>query len=184
MPVSKSKKVREPKVNERAILAAKDVLKRLRLKKLYLVRDGYLCKPSVWGENGKHSLWESLPSNGDLQDHVDAVEECCSVCADGALLLSVARLFDNVPMKDIKCSFIWAGSEGASTLRNLLTPVIDEKTLNLLEVAFEGKEMDWSNLTKEEIKAALKFGKRFRSLEGIVRGGMKNIIANGGHFKP
>jgi hypothetical protein len=183
MPVSKAKKVHQPEVNERAILAAKDVLKRLRMKKLELKRDGYLSHPP-YGVSAERSTWESLPSSGDLQDHVDKVEECCSVCADGALLLSVARLFDNVPMADIKFQWGWQGENGAALIRNLLSSVIDEKTLNLLEVAFEGKEMEWSNLTKEEVEAALKFGKRFKSLAGIVRGGMKNIIANGGYFKP
>src|SRR4051794_28070782 len=68
------------------VLVAQDVLRHVNT--LLLSRGTYIS-----GYPTAASIKE-----GDLQDNVDVIEKDCTVCALGALLLSKARLFNDVPM--------------------------------------------------------------------------------------
>lgn len=160
--------------NKKAIAVAKDVLNRLRRKKLNLRFGTYIRK----GENYEYR------EEGDLQDCIDEVEQNCQVCLKGALILSKARLFNALPMKELQRILDLGGFEMCYQIITLLTDVFDRRSIDLLEVTFEERRWSWTTGSEEEIESALKFGKPYKSKEGIVRGTMENVIWNKGYFKP
>src|SRR5579862_3956479 len=116
----------------KAVLVAKDVLKRLRY--LNVSTNIYL----------KGVLEKALPKNEDLKEHVAEVQKKCQVCALGACLLSKARLYDKVPLSSIGSLEgedgywkIYAGCDSSTRIFTLLKDVFDLNSLSLMETAFE-----------------------------------------------
>lgn len=118
------------------------------------------------------------------------LQKQCNVCLQGALVLSKARLFDDVilgnlaahPMfafKDI-CTNFYAGYSNVS---NVLKDIFDQKTLHLAESAFE-RTILYSMYDVEALKCAIAFSCQFKTKRQVVMAVMKNIIKNKGKFIP
>ena len=131
-------------IRDRRVAVAEDVLLQLgRLDVPLRVRLGAAYISGV--DHTGSAAYEGLNLDGDLKDQADLVQRNCAVCAVGALLLSKARVLNEVPMADLvyaypgveKC-FIAVGREG--TLR-LLEDTFDDDTLNRVEAFFEASPM-------------------------------------------
>lgn len=156
---------------ERAVAVAKDVLKHLRYLKL---QDRVYIEGKL---NKKFSIYD------DLKQHVTQVEKNCRVCMKGALLLSKARLFNDVLMGEIvdKLSFERISASSNEIVRSL-DDTFDKKTINLAEVAFERDFL--GILYLQEAKNAITFSCKYKTRRQVVEAVMKNIIKNKGNFIP
>jgi len=116
------------------------------------------------------------------QDHIDGLTKNCTVCALGACLLSYVRLYNDVKIWELRRGIL-------STLNNTVKKIFGMKQMQLIESAFEGQQpmiSDFSEqeLSDAEVDAAINFGERYVKSKSKLRAIMKNIIANGGVFKP
>ena len=69
---------------EKRIAIAKDVIKRIKLGKLRVAHQGYFDRN------------KEFPIYGSLQKQIEKAEANCRVCAMGGMLLSYARLYNEV----------------------------------------------------------------------------------------
>lgn len=123
----------------------------------------------------------------DLKDVVDQVSLACGVCARGALLLSKARLFNDVPIASVfETDEGWVNSivdqDGTA---NLLSDTFDVATLARIEAAFEvsGALVDASIEGGLDVDAEVAWGRLYMgSKDGRLLAIMDNIIANDGEF--
>lgn len=107
-----------PSKRKMAVAIAKDVLKRLKLEKLRVMRGNYLS------ENSR------FPETGSLQEQIDKAEANCQVCALGGLFLSHVRLYNNVKCEEVDFE--------RSLIVDSLSPVFTSTELALVEGVFEG----------------------------------------------
>jgi len=119
----------------------------------------------------------------DLQKHADSATQSCSVCALGALILSKARLYNDVQVARL-CAQVYGSSRlrfgGASTyIQENLSPIFTKEQLDLIEHAFEC----WPSDTEEEARAG-SFGLVYDDPRDRLKAIMQNIVDNGGEFKP
>jgi len=157
---------------DKIIAIAKDVLKWVNTYRL--AHGSYL----------EGSVPAVIDNDVDLQSCADTVVKYCEMCALGALLLSKARLYDDVPVRDIKYTYSSDDlgtniSTGNSYIKERLAGIFTSQQLNLIETAFEC----WSATDPAEQRAQ-RFGKQYRNLTERVIAVMNNIIANNGEFKP
>ena len=133
---------------------------------------------------GTSYLYAELPDDGpqldpalDLKDVVDAVQPLCTVCQLGGLLLSKARLYDNVPLSRL-LSQQGAGtclrSGGQTAVRDLLADAFDGTTMRAVEDAFEGYLGPAGDY-------GLSLGSDYNAADR-ARGILTNLIANDGEF--
>lgn len=167
---------------EKAVAIAKDVLKHVRDYRWF--RGTYI-----------HGSWrgEEAPWTGDLREHLDKVQEKCTMCLLGACLMSKARLFDAVPLDRLYKS----DSERVDEVYNSINP--DRGTIGLLlrdifsplelakiESAFERRVMTdgvaTTMATHDLLRGAALFGKKIVNDGDRVTAVMENIIANDGEF--
>jgi hypothetical protein len=166
----------------KAVLVAQDVLD--RLDHLSLTRGHYLYGYPDKGD---------INPDGDLRDNVKVIEQICSICALGALLLSKARLFDDVPMTNV----LEYGGFGISTYRINMTrgeltaklrDAFSDEQLDLIETAFErryiGSNCTRTKLASEALSRAIRFGEAFYNNTERLKAIMENVIANNGVFVP
>ena len=129
-------------IRDRRVAVAEDVLlqlRRLDVPLLVLRGVGYIVGAGHVGS----SEYEGIDLDGDLKDHADMVQRRCTVCAMGALLLSKARLLDEVPMAAIVRTHDEIGEidvDREDAVR-LLKDTFDADTLNRVEAFFEGSPM-------------------------------------------
>ena len=129
----------------------------------------------------------------DLQEVVDVVQKKCNVCLLGACLLSKARLYDQVPLSELFMTIedSEAGEIEAESdlLRVRLEDCFSHRTMSLMEAAFECTAGLAEGLTDSErdvqlLYGAVSFGLLHTSLSARVEAVMKNVVQNGGLFKP
>lgn len=164
---------------------AKDVLKQLRRKDIPLKA---ACGYYVDGV-----LPEEITIEGseEIQKHVDVLQANCEVCQKGALLLSMARLYDKVTVADVfygsaighGCTASASGDEVTEKLKEFFS----ESQLELLESAFEccsffGKR-DYREFSSVQ-RGAIGFGMGFSDAKKRCGAIVKNIIDNDGTFTP
>jgi hypothetical protein len=173
-------------INERAVAVAKDVLEHLGVMN---VEKGAYVRFLSDGYSDKRPLYESplYERKGDLQDHLDEVQEKCEVCALGACLLSKARLYDNIDMR----KFVAMSPAGFQEIRDMLNDIFDPKSMDLIETAFEKARFDYSYYAflrgsdeYRELDEAIRFGQQFNCPKRRVTAVMLNIIKNNGFFRP
>lgn len=168
---------------KRALAVAKDVLEQLDRQDLPLnteSRKGY-----VYGNLS--FLNNSLED--DLQNHADKLQETCTVCALGACLLSAARVYDQIPVKNVIDSPSEVDPNNYFISHNLIISALENifsgQTCTLIEAAFEQSYM-LLNFTEtvsiEQLRGAAAFGCRYNSDEERLRGIMENVVENEGNF--
>lgn len=152
-----------------AVLVAQDVLKQLRRKSvpLNVAKGYYMSFPNGDGPSDQ--------DDGDLQACVDDIQKRCGVCARGALVLSKARLFDEVPLYYLNNLQQWDTSQ-------LLEDVWDEKQLCLIESAFELGKFECYGLSEKLVYGAIVFGAQFPDSKKRLKAIMENVIENDGVF--
>jgi hypothetical protein len=172
MPVELTREIRD-----RRVAVAKDVLAQLEAHKINVARGGFYLR-----------LETDLPDDvTDLQACVDEVGPSCKICLRGAMLLSKARLFNDVPLDRIRRmnGFLLDGLHANRIdTRDLLADTFDEETLDLLECAFEGApEFARQSCGLTRSRAATAFGATVDyDPEERVRLCMNNLIDNDGEF--
>ena len=173
--------------NEKAIAVAQDVL--AHLPEMMPTRRTYI--------NGSIDARDDADENkDDLQKYVDVATKECEVCALGACMLSYARLYDNVPMRDI-AAFSgdgWDVSADREEIVETMCEVFSGAQLALIESAFERTAMGSIEASAHALCAAVDFGREHVNMVGlaspqdtntaVLRGIMENIIANDGYFVP
>lgn len=168
----------------KAVAVAKDVLKQLRLRKLNMHHGSYMTKFSALPVRNLTAILQKRP-DADLQEVVDCLAPKCSVCAKGALILSKARLLDNVPLK-LVCKIDYTGKVnlGCGDPSENLLDCFSQKQLDLIETAFE-KSDEFEGVNSESaVGHALSFGEQYDDPAKLMRAIMKNVIENNGVFRP
>lgn len=167
---------------ERIVAIASDVLSR--------VRQYQWCRGTYLGG----ILRDTAPLEGDLQQHVDAVQQHCELCLLGACLVSKARLFNNVPIGTISrehrpahtAPYVYVSAD-RTDIKKLLKDSFPPLELSKIESAFECEVMgDEAVFTDEEmslLRGAAIFGKQYDDDDADrVMAVMENIIDNNGEF--
>ena len=141
-------------IRDGRIEICKDVIDRIENHDLYVVSSAaYLASKSSDDWNLVHEiLSDGVASELDAQGIVDAIEPFCQVCARGAMMLSKARLFDDMPLTAIATL---SGQIGASRDDTgvALEDHFDAEDLAQIEVAFEVSMLDITNRTSASIRA-------------------------------
>jgi len=99
----------------------------------------------------------------------------CETCALGALLVSKARLYDQVPLHKLCVGEYSISSYGGDSIRTLLAGEFDADTLYRIEAYFE--RWDVCDDRRDEVRSAF-FGSATRRLAAIC----EDIVANNGEF--
>lgn len=162
----------------KSIAIAKDVLERLGAGAIR-VYGGIYCHINSL------SILTKKMSGDDAQEIIDEIESGCHVCALGGLMLSRARLFDEVTVGDLRFG-------NFNNFYQKLSPFFTSRELCLIEACFEGTILGHHRkiLGLEEY-ATLEQRRYERSIEAfigelpypaILRKICQNIVDNGGHF--
>jgi hypothetical protein len=170
---------------EMGVAVAKDVLEQLRLSRLDVRCGMYMGGryDSRSGPVAKKISERMIKSPAcDLKDVVDLAASSCRVCAKGAAVLSMARLFDNLP------ATLFFRSDGYPLGNNPwkeLEAVFSWETIQLIEAAFEKSEAFACRDTSPTLAlAAVNFGRRYESPEDRLWAIMLNVVKNRGEFRP
>lgn len=192
LTIALCKKYQKVKDKEKALAILQDVLDTI-------AKRHYHASYYITGKVPKAKFTDVL----DLQKVVSDVEASCDVCYKGSLLLSKAKLYDEVPVAD--CGLSSATDElfnmnlngGACT--RMLETVFSRLTVDMMENAFCGRPITESTsscsdylhfeATYEERKeaerllyGAVMFGLRSGDLITRVQLVTENVINNGGVF--
>lgn len=164
----------------KAVAVAKDVIQQLRLKRLHPEGNGYIYSPQPIPEVAAAF---NADSECDLQSVVDVVSQKCGVCAKGALVLSMARLYNNIPLGPLVIVHT-VGKIGASNPGEILGDVFEWDVISLIEAAYEQSYYfaNWSD--RATAMAATNFGKKYTNPANRLRAIMLNVIKNKGRFVP
>lgn len=164
--------------SKKAVAIAKDVLKRLAMRKLK-VEGGTYC----FGEIPKGV---TIPEQGDAKRHIGKLEKTCHVCAVGAAFLSHIRLHDRVDLNEFNIG------RNANIDRDKMAASLDEifgsENLLRIESAFEGGSID-DFVDYDECYTDEQYDAHYRMrtqsecgtperLEAVMR----NVVANKGVF--
>ncbi len=157
---------------ERIVMLAQDVIELLKAKKIVTRTRGPFCTiPAITFDNVAEfdsSLKKVLP------------QVQCEVCGLGSMFVAL------VARKNRVATHI--GEYGIQSMDRDLKTVLGKNLFHQVEIAYEMGE-GWFNvidnvLDESFFKAAVKFGKRYKSDDNRLIGIMKNIIKNEGEFKP
>jgi len=149
---------------EQRVEIAKDVIKQLKLKTLVPLSGTYVT-PTVITQTDEDEL-----QGQELDKLISEKKVTCQVCAKGALFISHVMKTDNCTLQESKC----VGNGRISFRLNMFS----QAQLDKIEQAFEG----WG---VENPKSKMsKFIRRWGTEEERLLPIMKNIIKNGGTFKP
>lgn len=138
----------------------------------------------------------------ELQDALPRIYGHCSVCALGGCLLALVEIADDY--KITRELVFGDRREAVGPMYMKMKGLMGEKMAQMIEVAFEkgdgmfnpdrssqilykdGEETKSLKcaLSEKEMKAAIKFGERFREPKARFRAILNNIIENKGKFKP
>lgn len=160
---------------EKAVMIAADVIKRLDSRKLEAETGDYI---SLY-------IFEAAKDE-PLNKVLDSLEDACQVCALGGLFYCSIMLGDQIDTIDLLGEY--NNYILASALKEDLLPIFGADQLSLIESAFEVYHIvTVDSIYKRyspEISRALAFGRRYNSADERMRAIMSNIIRNKGIFKP
>jgi hypothetical protein len=117
----------------------------------------------------------------------------CRVCALGACLLSTASLYNKFQFESLKKKASYGEEEFIipySELQYRLSEIFTQEQMDLIESAFEGRDMTGkrlpgrSSLPVETVQSAIAFGSKYDVPKARLRAIMKNIVKNDGEFRP
>lgn len=169
-------------MKRRAVAVAEDVLVSLKVMNIY--RTGYLTANSVG---------DVINSNKGSKQQAQALKKHCTVCALGACFLSAVSISNRFNFKD---ELYLSGNGGGGSLQlegskitGRLQSVFTAHQMALIENAFElGKgpliSQQEQDIDAELVYASKTFGRRYKNSKDRLRAIMKNIVKNGGEFKP
>jgi len=163
-------------VNEKAVAVAKDVLAHLdtiRARRgIYM--NGYIPR---------------VDRSEDLQKHADTVTTNCKMCALGALMLSKARLYNDVPMRSIADNSAMFDDQSSvyasrSDVERAISEIFSLKQMAMIETAFEGGTCSAQDCDTDTLSRAAAYTRGVDDSSERIRMVMQNIIDNGGEFIP
>lgn len=163
---------------EKRVLIAKDVLAQLKAGK-------YAADPGNWATVKAPS--SDIEKSTEVCTIIDDPRSECSCCALGALMLSEIRLNDNLKVGKVDEDAIYNGEvqidhNGAG---DRLNRYFSDKQLRLMEIAFEQGGGSCQARTEEEFRAEKKYDDdRHEDADARLVKIMKNVVKNGGTFKP
>lgn len=181
---------------EMRVAVCKDVLARIRAKKIGVKHGRYLQL------KGGQMLAELMGDNKscDLQELVPVMK--CNVCAKGALFLSAVDKYDDCELRR-ENSAIYGDSITVNNIHSYnnsieydamqptLNKLFSEAQLTMIEEAFEAKRPNYvyvnyldGAVPPPNVKAAYEWGLKQPRGEARMVAIMKNVIKNGGEFKP
>lgn len=172
----------KPTKAERRVAIAKDVLAQLRLER-------YVATEGVYVDYKVAELASTAPDK-PLEKLLPQVKSC-EVCALGACFLSAVRKYNDVKAGDIDVPETWRSHTGEEytdhnfddgVMRDKLARHFTKTQTNLIESAFECMPM--GSLTRESAQSAISFGYLYEDSHSRLVAIMKNIVKNGGTFKP
>ena len=167
-------------IEEKRISVAKDVIERLTAKTMIpsLDDDGSVGFIHFWQDDSylRHSyLFQHL--DADPKNIIN--ENKCTVCVKGALVCSWIGQYNNVNGDE----FLAMGEDvDEDEYPPELLELFDIKTLDLMEVAYEGKGWVWTHDEVAALYSCASDEVLNKSLKGSLLGIMQNIIANDGTF--
>lgn len=184
---SKTKNINLDKLGkaEARILIAKDALKQM---KFWKITAGKYCEFNT-----------VVPTGESLQKILPKVQQNCEVCAKGALFLSFVRKFNNVSTNDLnrQTSYDYNDwnnfnaekeyvSADSGFICRKLEKYFTRTQLDLIEFAFEGEDVcgDTWQKTEEYQDKVRAYSQQFPDDEERLKVILKNIVRNGGTFKP
>lgn len=159
------------------VLAAKDALKRLRYRQVstgkYLGNDWQNTEDVITlSKKDSNSFIDSI----DARKYVNQLEKNCPSCALGNLFLSHIRLFNNV-------NLAYSAYE-RNTVASKLEQYFSQKQLDMIECAFEGKDVCGRLFNYEEKEKCKTYYLRYSDEKKRLRAILINIIKNKGTFVP
>lgn len=157
-------------IRDKRVAIARDIIKQIDTQAILLQTGSYLATIKI-----------DPPIDGDLQEHVDLIQQNCTACMLGAALLSKARLFNGVPMRRLDRNRRGGIDLDREPIVDLLGEVFDRGTLNLLESAFEHCAMG-ENALEDGLEAAEFFGDQFDAAHVRARAIAQVLIDNDGEF--
>ena len=113
--------------------------------------------------------WQQY-SEQEFQNFLLKDNKQCLVCAKGALLVSAIRKFDSCSAR----SFLDLTTPSFCTTKNVLTKLFGQKTLDRMEVLFEGVIYPWTHKTYQNSPEGEALLKRHETLPGVLD---KRLIA-------
>ena len=115
-----------------------------------------------------------IKTDQDAREYL--LDKCCQVCAKGIVLLS--RILGRNEYLLSQLGLVVGGIDDSTPLLGNTLPEVDQLTLDAMEVAFEGRIMQWTNLSLcESINWVGQFDTRERLICILTR-----CIENGGTF--
>lgn len=167
---------------QKRVMIAKDVIERVKTKRLRPVTGNFLRRDQLQAESGsfKDFLNKDILTNGDES-------ETCVVCAKGALFCSIIGRVNKMSVDEVR-GMDFSTHSFNDRGHNKLLEYFSPDQVDLIETAFEGgsflKIADWTDREKS-IAFFNKVGvnKYSKSKERLIAI-CKNIIKNKGTFKP
>jgi len=156
---------------KRRVAVAKDVLAQLAARKIEVVEGRYLELPD--------EVLPDLESSAQLHECLPKMDRCL-VCARGAAFLSSVRLFNKTRFDDVAAHPDLAASQGSLRL-------FGTRQAGMIEAAFElaySASAETAALGRDTFLACREFGEQFDEPVDRLRAIMRNIIENGGTFRP
>lgn len=155
--------------SEVAVEIAKDVLAQLRAQKL-IAQEGTYC--TIEYEDGREFMEQE--ESESLKSVLATQDLKCRVCALGGMFIGYVRKFNKV---DAYANY------HSDEIIPKLKKYFSEHDLDLIEFAFEGKDIRFtSSLSEDEESRAYEFYKKYWSDDERLRAIMLNIIRNKGKF--
>lgn len=162
-----AKKAAPKKVRITASVIARDVLALLEKKKVLA------CAGTYFSPNRDHGKEMAL------QPILEQKTYRCNVCALGAMFVALVVRVNDATVGDA------TGWDNDDTMRKKLAPYIGLRQIRLIEAAFESEAgYASSSVISAEAERAEAFGAGFRSSRPRLEAICKNMLANGGEFKP
>jgi hypothetical protein len=174
----------------RRVTIARDVLAQLAAQRFNPITGRYFIADSL-----SSLSWQDDLQNTQLQKQLKTVEKC-DVCALGSMFVCGVQRANSLTIGE---SMIDGDGEiGGTVAYEYLERFFEKRQLQLIESAFEQRNMDESSpwlgesapedwqedYESEDIKEAIAFAKRIPDSRERLRLIMENIVVNRGHFNP
>jgi hypothetical protein len=153
------------------VACCKDALKQIKAKRYHVGTGAYCVLPEmtydVAGSFIGKQLQKVLPKMNP-----------CTVCAKGALFLSLVRKKNSFKLSEDTIN------SGEVDVFPKLKKHFNQTTIALMECAFEGPHNVYTALNADEEKATDAFSERYDDDVKRLKAILKNVIKNRGQFKP
>ncbi len=175
------------------VMVAKDVIRSLQLKKLIATMGTYGSYNNNYpytkqGEPAKNFTKLKTVMAKDTEELGDVLKRQlrrCEACAVGSLFVSTVLRADKLGVeKAYGCSYSGStqrigNSPNVDTLKAYLLGFFTQGQLNLIEIAFEGWDIE-----EDEPGPAKAFGEKYKTPHSRMIAIMRNIVKNKGEFRP